>query len=969
MANLINTIRTMYESPEDNMPASPDEGKMAYAQCEFIEYASEEICDYIENGGNFPEWFQNKLTKAHEQMKDLHAFIEGEKRATGTGQDPEEPEEMDEAMDPVNKKALKKDFDDRKDKDIDNDGDTDDSDEYLHNRRKAVSKAIKGEGKGEKIDVKPKLDEEAVEEAVRITKDKYIRRGIDTTTAEKGSKERNDIAKSAKKLRKDDPMSYTGRQDANISYKGVNVDRFQEEMQIDEAKITHSDESSPGKGKRMTDLTKSQHMDAADHHDREQMIAYKKKQAWNEKHHAMMAKAHRMHAQGGSSMMHKEDKEVTEGKIYASDYETSSEKSQFGGHRPVVKNKKTGKTMYQGSTSYHKPEHAKGHADAYLQGYAQYGEYGANKQSQSYQKAHQKHVKEGLEIQEGLETRIGGGKVPVGQHTLHYKTDKSHKYISNSIKERDPNAKITGKDGHTVVHATAQAHSSVIKSLRDFRTNGVVHDTQASNMKEETMEEGTMSRYELIKKAAQKINKADKKAARDASKGIKKDKDLKKVRNDPADRAAPEINEGNAAAELKKYANSKGGIDKQDFIAIANMLAKNKSAKDLAMVLKAQDTDPRDKALEIINKADKKLGSDIAKAMGMRQLRAWKEEVELDEARRDAPKGDKNTSAQNPIVVVYDDLGIKGRAGISGNMNLKTFMSIHGISAKHQGTLAKLVAKMGKGRKVEVPSNMLDDHAKEYKDEGKRVPKVWIELNTMKEEVELDEGYKQDAKNAPFKADPEKKKKEKNSDGTETSPMSKAKQLAKKGLVSEAEMTPAQKRKKEEIVKGMKDKKDYFERKYGDRAKDVMYATATKMAMKEGFELSDDVFEAYVAPSDGGPDGGGTPPVYTTKKGTNYKNGKAIGPVSDPDGGSATPAPKKEEKEVKEMVGKNGTVTPSKLAKNDADKQGVGVKYSQGGSGKVGLSSTDTAQPFAGATSAKKATVSPTQRLRNLLGK
>ena len=46
-------------------------------------------------------------------------------------------------LDPVNKKALKKDFDDRKDKDIDNDGDVDSSDKYLAKRRKAVSKAIK----------------------------------------------------------------------------------------------------------------------------------------------------------------------------------------------------------------------------------------------------------------------------------------------------------------------------------------------------------------------------------------------------------------------------------------------------------------------------------------------------------------------------------------------------------------------------------------------------------------------------------------------------------------------------------------------------------------------------------------------------------------------------------------------------------------------------------------------------------
>jgi hypothetical protein len=49
-------------------------------------------------------------------------------------------------LDAVQPKAVKKKFDDRKDKDIDNDGDTDDSDEYLHNRRKTVSKAVKGEG-------------------------------------------------------------------------------------------------------------------------------------------------------------------------------------------------------------------------------------------------------------------------------------------------------------------------------------------------------------------------------------------------------------------------------------------------------------------------------------------------------------------------------------------------------------------------------------------------------------------------------------------------------------------------------------------------------------------------------------------------------------------------------------------------------------------------------------------------------
>ena len=55
------------------------------------------------------------------------------------------PGQTDETLDPVNKDALKKKFKARKKKDIDNDGDVDSSDKYLHKRRKAISKAIKKE--------------------------------------------------------------------------------------------------------------------------------------------------------------------------------------------------------------------------------------------------------------------------------------------------------------------------------------------------------------------------------------------------------------------------------------------------------------------------------------------------------------------------------------------------------------------------------------------------------------------------------------------------------------------------------------------------------------------------------------------------------------------------------------------------------------------------------------------------------
>ena len=50
-----------------------------------------------------------------------------------------------EGLDAVQPDAVKKKFKNRKDKDIDNDGDVDDSDKFLHKKRKTISKAIKNE--------------------------------------------------------------------------------------------------------------------------------------------------------------------------------------------------------------------------------------------------------------------------------------------------------------------------------------------------------------------------------------------------------------------------------------------------------------------------------------------------------------------------------------------------------------------------------------------------------------------------------------------------------------------------------------------------------------------------------------------------------------------------------------------------------------------------------------------------------
>jgi len=63
--------------------------------------------------------------------------------------------DIDEALDKVDtdKVEPEDDFKDREDKDIDNDGDTDDSDKFLHKKRQAITKAVKSTKEG--LDARP----------------------------------------------------------------------------------------------------------------------------------------------------------------------------------------------------------------------------------------------------------------------------------------------------------------------------------------------------------------------------------------------------------------------------------------------------------------------------------------------------------------------------------------------------------------------------------------------------------------------------------------------------------------------------------------------------------------------------------------------------------------------------------------------------------------------------------------------
>lgn len=66
--------------------------------------------------------------------------------------------------------------------------------------------------------------------------------------------------------------------------------------------------------------------------------------------------------------------------------------------------------------------------------------------------------------------------------------------------------------------------------------------------------------------------------------------------------------------------------------------------------------------------------------------------------------------------------------------------------------------------------------------------------------------------------------------------------------IGEEKMTPDDKKQKETIVKSMKKNFKDFRKRYGARAKEVMYATATKMAMKEENldEISKQTLTSYI---------------------------------------------------------------------------------------------------------------------------
>lgn len=127
---------------------------------------------------------------------------------------------------------------------------------------------------------------------------------------------------------------------------------------------------------------------------------------------------------------------VNEAVINTSDYHATSEKSQFGGFRPLVKHKDTGDTMYLSQHSYKTPDDAKDHADEYLKAYAHLGPIHADRAANSF--------------------------VNANKHKLLTAVNESADFIHQVLADNDINSKVMGNTVH-VDHDDVEKAQELVK--------------------------------------------------------------------------------------------------------------------------------------------------------------------------------------------------------------------------------------------------------------------------------------------------------------------------------------------------------------------------------------------------------------------------------------------------------------------------------------------------------------------------
>lgn len=182
----------------------------------------------------------------------------------------------------------------------------------------------------------------------------------------------------------------------------------------------------------------------------------------------------------------------------ADDYESSHEKSQFGGHRAVVKHKATGREIYVGGTAYKSAEHAKGEAEAYRKHYSAgsgKAQPGANYRHDRAVSDYRKKAKEAGHIRESFISES------TAEHHEHMADQHSHHAIQHEKEVTNG-----GHDDHDYAatsHAEAEkAHRAAAKAHKKHGADSHEYKSAAAHAKSATSNAKSDSSHIKFKKVA-----------------------------------------------------------------------------------------------------------------------------------------------------------------------------------------------------------------------------------------------------------------------------------------------------------------------------------------------------------------------------------------------------------------------------------------------------------------------------------
>lgn len=398
-------------------------------------------------------------------------------------------------LDPVDQKELKGKHADRKDKDIDNDGDSDKTDEYLHNRRKAIKHAMAK---------KMKEEVEQIDEISKATKAAYLKKAAEDhyqmfTRKKPGSKEKLDKRRAAiQKVSKE----LTGKK--HFSDYDPKTKKFtREEAQLNEI----SKKTLGSYVNAATDSLRTNTIHAARTGDK------KSKNIARKRYQGMYKAVKKLTQEEQEFVDSLNAMDLDEAHIWPGDYKVTSEKSQFGGHRPKVVHKEKGHTVYLGQHSYKTPEVAAKHADAYLKAYTSRGDRAAQNASTIFANANKKH----LYVKEEVE-QVDEGRKP----TMKAAVNRAEKSRQRAIKKAGMQAKRMGGSDEAVKNAMRD-HDVFSRDEKHVRSHLGETATTSDKDQIDEISKATMGRY--INKAKDAIDAASyRQGTRDSDYSLRKNR-------------------------------------------------------------------------------------------------------------------------------------------------------------------------------------------------------------------------------------------------------------------------------------------------------------------------------------------------------------------------------------------------------------------------------------------------------------